>query len=86
MGEMIDTGELPEEATVDAEPLLCRVLGAVVHGCGVLGSRLVADIPVLVVYCVRFLLFKPRLVRTQLTIVTNIIEREFVATASYTIL
>ena len=24
---------------VDAEPLLCRVLGAVVHGWGVLGSR-----------------------------------------------
>ena len=49
MGEMIDEGVLPEEATVDAEPLLCRVLGAVVHGCGALGSRLVADIPVLVV-------------------------------------
>ena len=28
-----------------------------------------------------FFLFKPRLIRTQLTIVTNIIERVFVATA-----
>ena len=34
-----DAGELPVEATVDAEPLLCRVLGAVIHGWGVLGSR-----------------------------------------------
>ena len=25
--------------TVDAEPLMCRVLGAVIYGCGVLGSR-----------------------------------------------
>ena len=29
---MGDAGELPAEATVDAKPLLCRVLGAVVHG------------------------------------------------------
>ena len=34
-----DAGELPAEATVAAEPLLCHVLGAVVHGWGVLGSR-----------------------------------------------
>ena len=44
MGHGGDAGELPEEAMVDAEPLLCRVVGAVVHGCGVLVSHLAADI------------------------------------------
>ena len=39
MGHGGDAGELQVEATVDAEPLLCRVLGVVVHGWGVLGSR-----------------------------------------------
>ena len=39
MGHGGDAGELPAEATVDAEPLLCRVVGAVVHGWGVLRSR-----------------------------------------------
>ena len=39
MGHGGDAGELPAEATVNTEPLLGRVLGAVVHGCGVLGSR-----------------------------------------------
>ena len=39
MGHGGDAGELQAEATVDAEPLLRRVLGVVVHGWGVLGSR-----------------------------------------------
>ena len=39
MGHGGDAEELPAEATVDAEPLLCRVLGAVVHGWVVLGYR-----------------------------------------------
>ena len=34
-----DAGELPADATVDAESLLCHVLGAVVHGWEVLRSR-----------------------------------------------
>ena len=39
-----DAGELPAESTVDAEPLLCRVLEGVVHGCGVLGSRSTCEV------------------------------------------
>ena len=72
-------------------------------------ARRVEEVRLRRLHCVRFLLFKPRLVRltyterrrlaqecmgsnshthqrTQLTIVTNIIEREFAATAIYTIL